>query len=838
MRFAYSTLTIAVLTALSSTIFAENSTDIQQTQPDATVKLNTIIVEAKEANEVGKTTYTKEDLEKIPNSSKNITDLLKVNPNVQFDNKARSGLQQGNLNLLDISINGGLPYDNKFLINGVSVNNNINPGSKADSSNMSELMGSSQTVAINTDLLCNVTLLDSNISAEYGEFSGGVVSAETCAPNTEIGKIHGSINYDYTSDSWSKIHFGSPEDLENFEDSTSESRQPFFAKQGTSANIYGKLSETLGFNAFGSYRRSDIPLKTSITTPTEFEQTRESSNAGLELFYTPDENTTLKVGAQVMQSDGTYFLSNTANSESEHRSDSQNIYFNLKNKLSSVELEQQLNYQTQTASREGAQHNYSWVTSSSKNWTPATKIQKEGSFGKMEQQEEKLEYAMKALFTPIQSGDFSHTFKMGAGYGHYNAYWERPETVNIYSNAARLANLNCLNADQSSIHACDVGNGTDGQYLKNVQSLLAGRIDTQQDRWHAYLEDKIEWNKYLIANFGVRTDYDSLSKNNNVAPRTALTIKPFGNELLSLTTGWNRYYGLNSFANELQDRKNLLTVNGSRTAANNNWSYKDPTGQYTFRSQLDTPYSDETVFGINSQFSNMRMGLKWVHRDNKDQLKQTIPEKMPELTGSPTLLAKTFDNSGQSESDIYTLSISNIALLAFGNSLHRFNLAADYTDTKRNFDNYSDAVTTGTSTVMYDGQLIDAQLVPAGNYNIPWSIRAGWDIVFNNVPLQVTNFLSYHSEYDVMQKYNFQAKNSYKDENGVAYDTYVPSVNKSTFSWDMRSTYQFAVAKDYAAILGLTINNVTNKKNMNTNSDGTRDPEIGRQFIADVTFKF
>ena len=38
--------------------------------------------------------------------------------------------------------------------------------------------------------------------------------------------------------------------------------------------------------------------------------------------------------------------------------------------------------------------------------------------------------------------------------------------------------------------------------------------------------------------------------------------------------------------------------------------------------------------------------------------------------------------------------------------------------------------------------------------------------------------------------------------------------------------------------VGLTINNVTNRHNTITNTDGSLESEIGRQFIADVTFKF
>ena len=62
--------------------------------------------------------------------------------------------------------------------------------------------------------------------------------------------------------------------------------------------------------------------------------------------------------------------------------------------------------------------------------------------------------------------------------------------------------------------------------------------------------------------------------------------------------------------------------------------------------------------------------------------------------------------------------------------------------------------------------------------------------------------------------------------------------NKSTFSWDMRGTYKLPLSNRYESILGLTINNVTNKHNTITNDSGDVKSEIGRQFIADITFKF
>lgn len=127
MRFAYSTLSIAILSALSSNLFAQTTNPKAQSKPEAEVKLSTIVIETKVENEVGITVYSKEDLEKTPNSSKNITDFLKVNPNVQFSNEHMAASSQADLKPAEISIHGAQSFNNKFVVNGVSNSNNLDP---------------------------------------------------------------------------------------------------------------------------------------------------------------------------------------------------------------------------------------------------------------------------------------------------------------------------------------------------------------------------------------------------------------------------------------------------------------------------------------------------------------------------------------------------------------------------------------------------------------------------------------------------------------------------------------------------------------------------------------
>ena len=177
-------------------------------------KMTPIVVYASTASEVGQSIYNQKQIQNVPNTKKTLTDFLKVNPNVQFGNASLASGQQGELDASDISINGALFYENKFLLNNVNIGNSLNPASGSTDNTVDGLAGSSLNANINMDLICELEVLDSNVSAEYGEFTGGVVKAKTCAPKTEIGQVHGKISYDFTSSDWTQFNYISPEEQE------------------------------------------------------------------------------------------------------------------------------------------------------------------------------------------------------------------------------------------------------------------------------------------------------------------------------------------------------------------------------------------------------------------------------------------------------------------------------------------------------------------------------------------------------------------------------------------------------------------------------------------------
>ncbi len=85
----------------------------------------------------------------------------------------------------NITISGAMSYDSLFLVNGVIVNEN--------------LRGQPQALFIE-DAIQETTVLTGGISAEYGHFTGGVVSTITKSGGNDL---KGSFRTSFTNESWS-----------------------------------------------------------------------------------------------------------------------------------------------------------------------------------------------------------------------------------------------------------------------------------------------------------------------------------------------------------------------------------------------------------------------------------------------------------------------------------------------------------------------------------------------------------------------------------------------------------------------------------------------------------
>ncbi|CAD7287704.1 hypothetical protein LMG7974_00584 [Campylobacter majalis] len=77
----------------------------------------------------GTRTVTRELIEATPSGNGDITSLLKSNPAVKFSSSNRQSTTMGEIDPADISINGSKSYQNNFQIDGININNDLNPNS-------------------------------------------------------------------------------------------------------------------------------------------------------------------------------------------------------------------------------------------------------------------------------------------------------------------------------------------------------------------------------------------------------------------------------------------------------------------------------------------------------------------------------------------------------------------------------------------------------------------------------------------------------------------------------------------------------------------------------------
>lgn len=834
MRFHYSTLTAAILTILTTShAYAEN------TKTEKQVALLPIVVEAQQGNEVGKQVYTQEDIKKITNVNKNITDFLRVNPNVQFSTDQSAASSQGELKPAEISINGAQSFQNNFIINGVSNNHLINPAESGGNAYNNFSTGS-QGMAINTDLLCQIELRDSNVSAEYGNFTGGVISADTCAPKTEVGELHGTISYDYTSSDWSRFNFLTERESELFEE-PSASHQKEFSKQGISANLYGKLSDAWSMNSYASKRESIIPVLSGFDTPYKVDQKRHNDNFGTTLFYEGNENLKAKFGIDYGLLDSMTYTASRRNSGSTLESQSLTTFAEIEQQLDGVKLTHKLNYQNLDSMRD-SDNNYGYMwhySAGSKDWNDSKTVSEGSILGDLNLEQASYSYQLKAALDPITWGKTQHQWIIGSGYEHFDVSWKRHEDVYMSNTSAinikDLGQQSCL-ANDALCDATPTIQGWNGQYIAAGTIYKAGEFQSQQDRFHLFVEDQIKWGNFTTR-LGVRGDYDSLSGNLNIAPRSTLQYRPFNDQRLRFTSGWNRYYGAQTLGTELQDLVGTLQEKMSRSSTTADWVITPAANSSnTRRSDLDTPYTDERVFAINSEMGIWDVGLKWVHRDFKDEISRTRTD----VPNNGFNFSYQYANDGHGASDIYSLSIHNTQPILWGATRNRFSLGVDYSDVFRSYADYNAEFKEDEQErfVMYGGKVIRWSERPATNFNQPWTARASWDIQLTQLPITISNLWMYKAAYDDMLKDAVKV-----DYNGEKIESYSAQEIKPRFTWDIRTSYDWDLGKNYHAIFGLSINNLTNHRNRySTGSSSTTTPrimaEIGRQFMADVSFKF
>jgi len=806
-----------------------------------------------ERESLGEQKLDRRQIEAMNGIDGNITTLLRIHPSVQFANKQQASATQGELAPADISINGAKFYDNLYQMDGMSLNNDIGPTNNptqsiSNTNSATTPPSASQGFAIDTSLLCEVTVLDSNVGAEYGRFKGGVVNANTCAPTRKLG---GQVSVESTRSSWLQYKLNDSQRA-SAANSTTADLQPEFEKWTWRAALQGKLSDN--FSLIGSFVRktSEIPLNgygnglQSSSDANRKVQKRGNDNAFVRAFWSISPGVKADLSLMHAPSSGDHFIANTKNSSFHLKSGGTGVNLGLVHPLDwlgGAIMDHRLSWKSMDSSRSTDSSIWkAWRYSSEKNWGVKTGTNatgwssNEGGFGNVDQEQKNIDYKGKLKWDPVTLLGATHAFQAGLELGKQTSSYVRHTQYEQYQASLNINSCAMLGGGVdtefcSMATPWNAASTVRGQYLAQRIIYYAGSYELTNKTRSVHLQDDIKTGDVRLR-LGVRYDDDDLSPKATIAPRLSATWDVAGNGTTLLEAGANRYYGRNFF--DFYARAKRLALQASPQTRRlsggvlTDWGTPEMATNWTWLKlgDMKSPYTDEKMFGISQQWGGMKWSAKRVLRAGRDEMVYHV------------VSAANFywDNVGHTNSKLWTLSAETLRPLQWAGTSTRVQFGvdkthsnsshADYDTTVRNIDNGLDGY------VYYKGKYLAATDLPTSNYNRPWTARL---LLSTDVPayrLKLDNFLRVRGPESGL----VSTGESKLFDGGVATVFEDATVGKS-ISWDLRVQYALPKTGPGEGYVNLAVENVTNRTNP-LYASAEIVYEKGRQFTLELGYRF
>lgn len=789
----------------------------------------------------GSNVLDREQLEKLPAKNGSINEAIGILPGVQLPEQARTSIKGGEILPPNVSISGGAVYQNNFTIDGFSNNSLLDPMNN-DPSGAQFVPGHPQAIFLPVSLLEELTVYRYNIPASYGSFTGGVVDASIQKPTSEFW---GEVSYRTTRDSWTVFHID--QDIsDDFEDPIDFSYQPRFKKQEASFSLNTPITQRINFLTAYSINHSEIPINNFNSSKN---QIRRNENFLAKISLDIDNKTSLYGTLQYSPYQGDYFNGLAKNSDFtiEGGGWQASLTYELERDAGQFKIMGAL--KGSRNNRSAPNNLFGWLAyvdgdESSKPWgiDVGTSfrneiISREGSVGSLESNQNSVEIKADFLSKPILSKDTNHTINAGINFEFIRGKLERAEEHNqYYLHKPPSLNENLYIVCGESDPACIYKE----QFFLDRSHFPAGTTAVDMTLVDLYIDDTITWQN-LELRPGLRISYDNYMSNTNTAPRLAASYDFFGNGNTILIGGWNRYYGKTLLTYKLREaspgvdtQQREVTcedgVNGTVCTASSWPEYERPTTIYRY-SQAETPYSDETVLGLDQNLMDGRLKITWVQRKGRDEFTR---ERTDQDSDGQRYYQLT--NNGESEHDEYTVDWER----QWEN--HYLAVNATYQETTQSNESYTDNFYGDLyleDKVLYKGETILRADLPRLDFNRPWKANL---IYSANLPMGVTftNVTRFRSGYKGLGSYKLstEERGVYGVRTGYKNVHYPSAV---TFDWKIDWELPIPIGDHFVATL--EINNVFNKKVQIGNGDlfdsnDPKDYELGRQFWLGMTYKF
>lgn len=778
---------------------------------------DTIIVRSTPTSQTtGTQIITSEQIKRMPVRNGSITELLKNNPNVQFANSSDNGNAPGELQPENISFHGEKFYQNNFMIDGLSNNNTINPGANGgelsaspDGYSPTDLpAGGAQSFWINSELIDSAEVYDSNISAKYGNFTGGVIDAKL--KNPDLTKASGRISYRTSNEHLTKYHVN--ESIQNdFENATNLYYQPEFTKQFYTLTLNQPITERLGVLFSYNRQESDIGYFHALLNQKD-QQKRLSETYLLKGTYLVQNGDTLNTTLMYSPHESKYLKRDIKNGAFTNTGGGYRFNLDWEHIASWGKVNSLIGYQTEENDIQHQDNYYAnWFSkyvnqvSSVIDWnttgtaTTPTRYGQYGGYGHFATEKNTITAKQNYEINPIQWQGITHQIDLGWEVNSYKARYERFGDVYL---TRGVATWNKSTVCQTGDQLCIGGE----QYFKNRTLYSARTVEGSYINYALYFQNSMVW-KNLEITPGLRINYDDFLGNLNISPRLASSWDVFGDRKTRLFAGANRYHAQGIMAYKLRQGISEYYIQ-TRTDALSAWKTgTSMQASYDYDvSKLKTPYSDELNIGLSQRIGQTVWTLKYVNRQGKDQFGRNS------ATDSSGQKYYYLDNRAHTEGNTVSLTIEPISPYQFKYVNMSWMFAANYTKNKSSSQTYYEESNTDQNMVIFDNKLMERGDMDALDFNTPWTAFFTVDTSIPRLNLNWSQRLGYTSGYKSYSTTSVSCA-KYADICGN-YDgnatLYSPEKYDNYFSYDWRFSYSKPIFKDNVLELTLDVMNVFN----------------------------
>lgn len=765
----------------------------------------------------GATILDREMIENLPARNGTLNELISVVPGVQYSETSHHSFTGGEITPPAVSISGGRFYENNFTIDGFSNNSALEPATTS-TNDINVLPGHPQQIFLDPHLIEQITVYDSNIPAEHGGFTGGMVDVETLDP---VDEFWGNINYRTTSDNFTKFHIH-PDDEEDFENSEAEAKQPKFTKHDGGFTLNTPIGPDMGILA--SYQRLESQIPLSYLGATK-EQSRVSENFFLKYGYHISNSSRLYLTGIYAPSKNEYFESSLTSGSYRSVKDSDytinggtySTTAQFEHDCNAGLLELGIAYNHQKTERDGPQDKFRWHTSTASiDWESGL----EGGNGSIKTSQEDFEVSSTFAINEFSTGDLMHQAKIGMEAEHSKQIYNRPATSYSYTYFSNTSSPYYVVLDPAIECNGAVACIDNEQYLVLRYVYEAGYKEASYNRYAAFMQDAMSW--YRLELFpGIRISSDNFTDNTNIAPRFSASYDVFGNRKTVLFGGANRYYSQNLLTHKLREAFSASNHYEDRVGLDSDFETAN-TGSILWKAtDLDTPYSDEITLGLSQSLLGGKLKVQYIERSGRDGLAREKTDTQPD--GFKYYL---LNNNGRTEHESYQASWHR----SWKN--HYLEINGIYQHTNTSNLTYTETVDAEDveELFLYEGNIVEYDELPRKDFNRPSVINL---IYTGQLPINTTftSTTKYRGGY-YYKKYTDRP--SLPD--GTLVFAYEERKNDSAIIFDWRFTWTIPSSIDNSLVVSLDIYNVFNEKAFVSSKDD--EFEIGRQYWLGMEYNF